>query len=733
MSHEENIQHRLGEFISAFSARDRPNARFAHIKIPDFRMERPSLMESIRKSLSPENAKCMLFVTSELEKAVGHSLATAATAADGIKRQQMGYSEALRSVKMNRADAGDGSAWKSPRQGNLQQDVILPRNIIVVFQIDPTVPADCALALIAFVQWALDVAVDGESQVMVITLAVEDDCDFLSTLVAIRSRHVSVDYLDLSEPWDGAVLTTGPVETTMHRSTDVLETVKTIAAASSRDQDNRHLVLSFRDVDLAAQYETLVVKAETPFVESGLDDKGLIDVIQAPTFGHTWLTINPALWLSPVQFKGYQEIHILLGSQHTASVSWDNVTEQLVQYDRWTSREERISQLQWARQLSVRDVHIYHEQEEIESLEATLGSFIDSTSCRHRQVENSHLGGFITCVMSMAHWGLRIDQVLACFVRCPARLRSMRERLKIQRVITPTGTTLRDAEGLVFMTLLPLLNYDHRLALFVALDSDDIVRRVKLQLAAIMLTDVSMLAGLNVNEPLSPDGQEAGTILNSCLGYGSDIAPSGTLWMLLGLWKAFEVASDKGRENAPFWSLVQVNVALANRANRMFGAMSRILQKIGIGSAIHKGFEDETRGFGEEQKRVLQTHLLQAYIFQLVAAFPPFKDGEPDHEAPLTHLIMANNIEVTMPFIPIYVTSLVNLDRILADSGSDFALGISQSLLRLPGRRCGLMDWTAIPKDLVAEWLVEYRPGLDLLPALASLTRRHPENKDEIN
>ncbi|KAJ4216835.1 hypothetical protein NW760_013451 [Fusarium oxysporum] len=412
ISNEESIRQRLGESISALGAstkHSRPNARFGHVKIPGFRLEGPSLIESIRHSLSSRKFENIVFVTSELERAVGFGLAE-----DGVAK--LAFSEALDCVKMSRADAGHGTAWKSPRERTWPQYGILPRNIVVVFQIDPTVPADCALALIAVVQWALDVSLETGSQVTVITLATDYGCDFLSTLVALGARDVVVDHLDLGEHWDGASVVPGSVRTTMHSSTDAMETVKTIAAASLQDPTLRQLVLPFRDVDLAGEYERLVVKAGTPFVEFGDEARELNFVLRAPTVGYTWLTINPALSLIPLQFQGYGGIHILLGSEHGESVSWDNVTEQLVQYSGRTSKEERVSQLQWARQPSVSDVHIYHEEEENESVEETLGLFIGSTNSRQRQVENSQLGGFITAVMSIVPWGLRIDQVLACFI-----------------------------------------------------------------------------------------------------------------------------------------------------------------------------------------------------------------------------------------------------------------------------------------------------------------------------
>ncbi|KAL5598124.1 hypothetical protein FOBRF1_011917 [Fusarium oxysporum] len=615
-----------------------------------------------------------MFVTSELERAVGLGLAEDGTA-------KLAFSEALDCVKMSRADAGHGTAWKSPRERTWQQIGILPRNIVV----------------------ALDVSLEAGSQVTVIALATDDGCDFLSTLVALGARDVVVNHPDLGEPWDDAPLSPGSVRTTMHSSTDAMETVETIAAASLQDTTTQQLALSFRDVGLAGEYERLVAKAETPFVESGDEAQELNFVLRAPTAGYTWLTINPALSVIPLQFHGYGGIHILLGSEHGESVSWDNVTEQLVQYSRWTSKEERVSQLRWARQLSVSDVHIYHEEEEKESVEETLGLFIGSTNSRQCQVENSQLGGFITAVMSIVPWGSRIDQVLACFIRYPSRIRAMREHHKIQRIFTSTAANLKGTEQVVFMRVLPLLNYDHRLAFFVALDSDDMVRRVKIQLAAIISTDVHKLVELNVSEPLDPDGKEAGVILNSCLGYCSPR----TIWILV----------DGARSLKEHHCDAQSIVTWCEEPGRKD---SQTLHKIGIGSAIHKTFEDETRRFNEEEKRVLQAHLLRAYIFQPASEYALLTDGEPDPQAPLEYLIMANNLEVRVPILPIRVTSLIRIERFLEDSGHDFTLVISQRIMRLPERPNCLLDLTTVPKDLVAEWLVEHRPGLHLRAAVSS-------------
>ncbi|KAJ4045450.1 hypothetical protein NW763_010563 [Fusarium oxysporum] len=161
--------------------------------------------------------------------------------------------------------------------------------------------------------------------------------------------------------------------------------------------------------------------------------------------------------------------------------------------------------------------------------------------------------------------------------------------------------------------------------------------------------------------------------------------------------------------------------------------VSQTLHKIGIGSAIHKTFEDETRRFNEEEKRVLQVHLLRAYIFQPASEYTLLTDGEPDPQAPLEYLIMASNPKVMVPVPPNRVTSLIDIERFPEDSGHDFTLGISQRIMRLPGRPNCLLDWTTVPKDLVVEWLVEHRPGLHLRAAVASRTWPHPLNVGEID
>ncbi|KAF5600421.1 hypothetical protein FPANT_2436 [Fusarium pseudoanthophilum] len=717
----EDTRQRLDQFISAFSVSPtpgRPNARFGHIKIPGFRLQGPSLMESIRQSFSSTQAENVIFVASELERAVGFGLTE-----PGVVPIELVFSELLTCVKMNRADAGHGTAWKSPRDGTWQQG-ILPRNIAVVFQIDPSVPADCALALIAIVQWALDVSLETGSYIRVLTLATDENCNFLTTLT-----KAPIEYLDLSMQDVSFLIESATTQ--IHSTKDVTATLEELAEDFRRAPTVPQLVLSFRNADLADRYDGMNGQVHTSLMEQTDEHQGLLEYATCPNDSHAvWLNVDPALSLLPIQFQGYDKIHILLGSQ-LLSTAWDNITEQLAENLRWTSREEREAQLQWARQPPNSEVHIHLEDETTGSNGEDIEHFISSTNCRRRQVENSQMGGFIAAVMSLESWGLDIRRMIACFNRYPSRIGCMQHRLRIQRIITSTTLNLSQGEAAAFTAVLPLVSYDHRLAFFVALDSHQMVRKVKIHLAAMISSDMENIVTLRTDQPIDPLGEKARALLDSCWGHCKGMEGYGTFWLLLGLWKGFEVARDNGRENTgPLRELVLDDRA-SFRAKNLIIAMSKALMDVGVESASHQTFHGEHEPFTEERRRVLQTHLLQAYIFQLTGGYKALADLQTGPR--VFHRFIANDVLVQVPCVFTRVTSLVSVERLLEDAGDNLVLGISHSVVRIGKSANCLMDWTMVPKDLVARWLVDHRPGLVMRVALGSRIQQCPINVDEVD
>ncbi|KAF5702124.1 hypothetical protein FMUND_13619 [Fusarium mundagurra] len=727
MSNEEYIRPRLDEFISTFCANTnhgRPNARFGHIKIPGFRLQAPSLMESMRQSLSSTMADNLVIVTSEMERAVGFGFPEGDPAEGDLAPVEMAFSELLTYVKMNRADAEHGLGWKSPRDGTWGPDRIFPRNMFVVFQVDSSVPADCALALIAIVHWALDVSRETGSYIRVLTLATDNDCNFLPALTISPVESIDLSVQDVSFITESAT-------TQIHSTKDDMATLENIAEDFRRDPTVPQLVLSFRDADLALSYEEMIGPVNAPLVQQSNEHLGLLYYAVYREDSHAvWMTVSPALSLLPIQFGGYGKVHILLCSQRV-SVGWDNITGQLAENLRWTSREERVAQLQWARQPPNSEVHIHLDDENAGSMEQIVEQFTRSNNCRRRQVENSQMGGFIAAVMSLASWGLDVNRVILCFIRYPSRIGCMQHRLRIQRIITPTTLNLPQGEAIAFTTVLPLVSYDYRLAFFVALESDPMVRNVKIQLAAIISSDMENLVTLTTDQPIDPLGEKARMIVESCWGHTKGMEKYGTFWLLLGLWKGFEVARANGEERAAPWGELVVGIRLSLRAINLITAMSRALLRVGVESASYQMFEDETRPFTEERQRVLQSHLLQAYIFQLTGGYKAFASAQTGPQ--VFHRFIANDVLVQVPCIFTRVTSLVSIERLLEGAGDKLVLGIFHNVVRIGRSANCLLDWTMVPKDLVAEWLVDHRPGLAMRVALGSNIRQCPINVDEVD
>ncbi|KAF5974275.1 hypothetical protein FBULB1_7833 [Fusarium bulbicola] len=729
MLNEEDIRQRLDGFILAFSASgdgDRPNARFGHIKIPGFRLQGPSLMELIRQSLSSVGFENVIFVTSDMERAVGSGFAEDGTAPP----MELAFSQLLACVKMNRADAGHVTAWKSPKDGTWEQHAVLPRDIAIVFQIDPSVPADCALALIAICQWAMDVSSEAGSHIRLLTLATDDDCNFLSKLT-LGVPGVPVDHLDLSV--QDVSFITESAQTTINSTRDTMATLKGIAEDFRRDPTVPQLVLSFRADGLAGDYREMNTLTHIPVVEHADEHQNLLRFATYLGDGQqVWLTVSPALSLLPIQFQGYGKIHILLGSERV-SVGWDNITEQMAENSRWTSGEERQAQLQWARQPPRSEVHIHLDDEGIGSKEEAIKLFTGSTNWRRRQVENCQMGGFIAAVVDIASWGLDIHRVLTCFIRYPSRISCMKGRLEAQQIITPTTLNLCQGEAIVFTKVLPLVSYDYRLAFFVALESDKMVRKVKIQLAAIISSGMEDLVILRPDQLGDPRGEKARQILDSCWGYCKGMEKHGTFWLLLNLWKGFDVARCNGDEQEAPWKELSVIGGVSHRANYLIKSISKALLDVHVESAAHQTFEDESRPFKEERKRVLQTHLLQAYIFQLTGGYKGLAGGEAGPQERIIYRLFTNDVLVTLPRDVRSVTSLISIERLLEESGDDMVMGIFDKILRIGTNANCLMDWTLIPKDLVAKWLADHRPNLPLRLALGSMIKQCPINVDEVD
>ncbi|KAF5698705.1 hypothetical protein FMUND_15035 [Fusarium mundagurra] len=71
---------------------------------------------------------------------------------------------------------------------------MLPKQVFIIFALDPYMSADCALALTGLVQWACDISETQSASIRVLTTSSLFGNNLLSELVSIRSSYPVVHY-----------------------------------------------------------------------------------------------------------------------------------------------------------------------------------------------------------------------------------------------------------------------------------------------------------------------------------------------------------------------------------------------------------------------------------------------------------------------------------------------------------------------------------------------------------
>jgi hypothetical protein len=208
----------LDEFLDRFHCQEpgrrkyRTRPLFGHIYMPSYRLEGVSIVEHIRQSFA-ETAP-LFFVTSKQEKQFGSGLQTDCQ----VPPVTMLYQELLQVLTKDMVPSPypeRDQHWHFFPQREWETDQMLPFNVMVVLQLDPTVPADCALSLACLVEWAFAASDHMPSHIRVLTISAEEDGDFLSALIASSSQpSIPVTTVDLdahghSDSFSGCLVSDG--------------------------------------------------------------------------------------------------------------------------------------------------------------------------------------------------------------------------------------------------------------------------------------------------------------------------------------------------------------------------------------------------------------------------------------------------------------------------------------------------------------------------------------------
>ncbi|KAJ4179277.1 hypothetical protein NW755_012621 [Fusarium falciforme] len=442
------------------------------------------------------------------------------------------------------------------------------------------------------------------------------------------------------------------------------------------------------------------------------------------------LDLNANCPLLPTALEGYDEVHVVLGSSYQ-DVAWHHGVGQLALFNRVTARDERRDQLWWAHQPNAKATYVYTGGSSIEA-------FLEAGYYRHRLIEDAHLGGFIASVFDMQSWGIDVKRVVRRCVRAPALHMTMEmlDRLSVQRIISQDRFILPGLDAKAFRAILPMVNYDHRLALFVALDSespDIVVKMVKVQLAALATFGLERVFSpksleQSLLELTLADEQLFSLLFEACRGYGRRLAQTGTMWLSLGLWKHF-LSVQSGLDNPRFKALhdiIGMDIGVAQLAEKRVTEMCRALQAQGIKISPAMQVSDENTDIDKDEVSQLQAHLLRSFLHQLVGGYCPRASSE------LAHKLVATDAQVHQIGYDESITGILPVDQIHEEGPTRCLFGICYLLRKVPGKAIILAcDWTQIPVSAVSEWRDKNAQDTGLCDALASGVQRPLHNLDE--
>ncbi|KAL2670492.1 hypothetical protein Neosp_014280 [[Neocosmospora] mangrovei] len=598
----------------------------------------------------------------------------------------LSYEEFLDFVKRERRGAGRGpEVWPKISERD---------RLIVMVAVEPHMPADCALSLTMVVHWASD-RPSGLSM-RVLTVSPSHEHPEMAALVRSKSMPELKRFtLDIA-PQRGAPR----VKTNTGEDSDVVERVKSNVAG----QDGSQIVVLFASDGSSKDLEVSLKAQGWPIMSINRQAHAGSMELASTAFEEAMYRVLHVqdLIRSPFPLTGFDHVHVVANSTST-KVVFDAVSGQLTSTLAQMSRQERKEQLAYAhRSQGASSVTFYIDRP---CIDRPVTRFQEAgTRLRRLQVSNEHLGGFIAALAGVEAWGIDALEVAGCFVPHMEEYALMTtvKRLIDQGLLRRAQGTgllalqIHDKEAEVFKAVLPILDYDHRLAYFVAQHTDNmILRQSKLQLASLLTVEASELMNLPADM-----GEDFDALASKCWGYTRPLAKQGTMWMVLGLWKLaakhlndFHEGMITNLTHVPVLGTpVHVSLLESAKVANTIKKLTRALAKLHIG-LIDVPTADETGELDRAGCVELQTHLFTAFLGQLIVGSP--MNGEWGWQ------VVASGIGVVD--FQDWVHWFVKIDQMYKADGETVVWGVFNTLSR-QGRRISVGDWTWIPGSIVAEY-----------------------------
>ncbi|KAG9498456.1 hypothetical protein J7337_009261 [Fusarium musae] len=659
--HVDPISDALADFFVNFDKRSnaergQPTAQFGHLKIPPYRLE-TSIPELIRQMFSEEEP--LLFVVPDMEHEVGLGLQFP----DDASIKVTTYGNLLKDIHSNFDLGNNEHAPTNWRVGNKSvgwSSDRLPLKIVIIFQIDPNIPADCAISLAGIVQWSLAQSSLPRYVIRLVTLSAEEDCDLLERLLDESKLQCRFTDLDLAQYGEHEPT----LNCTVINAKDVDTQVSDILTRVRAHPDKSRLVLCF---DMAF-YRALNAKQDPEDDHSRLDCGRYWAYDRWPGCPKTLVMLfSPDAAILPLPIRCFEEIHIIVGYSTTKHI-WDHELCQMISCDYPLSLEERRRQLWWAWQGNEQSIFMHIDDG------LTPSGFIEQSYDAVRFVEAHQLGGFIAAVANLPWFPRNRDGIIRIFATNPLVVRETKDRLITQRVIKSRGNGMPESQAEIFIEALPLLNYDYRLSLLVATEASPRVDRVKAQLAAMLTTKLEHIAMLD-SIPRVPEH-----VLKECRGFGRSLAAQGSLWLFLGL---FKNRKQHIQEHGEYMSrydnlhgIISVNESVGKRMEEVFGELARLANRRGRDINPWLSLLAETEEMTPDEQRELHGHLFRAYMYQ-ATVFHEKSTGDSSQSDTSMMCTLSGGHRCVLDPPDISPTNLVDMLSLLRSSGDKAIIGIS--------------------------------------------------------
>ncbi|KAL6411362.1 hypothetical protein AUP68_05066 [Ilyonectria robusta] len=142
----------------------------------------------------------------------------------------------------------------------------------------------------------------------------------------------------------------------------------------------------------------------------------------------------------PVYLKGFSHAYFLFGDWESR-LAFDVPNAQVTKLDFRSSMSERLDQMSWGFH-DVPRTRCYTSHPDIEAFQNQM-----DFSAPRVEIEGVSAGGFIAAIFRLGAWGVDVPRTIRSLLECPQVRDTMTERLRIQRIIGKTGSSLNMPPG----------------------------------------------------------------------------------------------------------------------------------------------------------------------------------------------------------------------------------------------------------------------------------------------